>query len=206
MPDRLEAARLLRSLHPPDWFLRHSRAVAEIAAWLARRAATAGRCVDRTLVEAAALLHDVDKLLPREHPVIRLGHGAAGAAWLAERGHPELGPAVACHPVTRLADDAWWEAWRATASLEERFVAYADKRAGQHREAMGERFADWERRYPPADDARGAFWSAEMMARVRRRADELERHVCEATQTRPENVRRLRWTDAALAAAEARAA
>src|SRR6266571_2941707 len=64
VPSRSEAASLLLSLDPPAWHERHSRAVAEVAGWLAARAQRAGRTVDRRLVEAAALLHDVDKVLP----------------------------------------------------------------------------------------------------------------------------------------------
>ena len=46
VPGRVEAAELLLSLDPPAWFLRHARAVAEVAAWLAARVArpAAGAC------------------------------------------------------------------------------------------------------------------------------------------------------------------
>src|SRR4051812_525875 len=64
VPDRVEAARLLLRLQPPPWHLRHSRAVAETAAWLAARIAARAIPVDRRLVESAALLHDIDKLIP----------------------------------------------------------------------------------------------------------------------------------------------
>ena len=64
MPGRVEAASLLLSLDPPPWFVRHARAVAEVAGWLAARIETRGVAIDRRLVESAALLHDVDKALP----------------------------------------------------------------------------------------------------------------------------------------------
>src|SRR5262245_4196584 len=62
VPGRVEAASLLLSLDPPTWFLRHARAVAEVAGFLAARIDDDGVAVDRRLVEAAALLHDVDKM------------------------------------------------------------------------------------------------------------------------------------------------
>jgi HD domain len=200
VPGRVEAAELLLSLDPPAWFLRHARAVAEVASWLAARTATATRTsqVDRSLVEAAALLHDADKVLPAGDPAAALPHGDGSAAWLARRGHPELGPAVAAHPVTRLVDAERYRAWAAVASLEERIVAYADKRAGQRLEPMAARFASWQRRYPGG-------WSAAEDAAVRRRADYLESDVCRAAGVAPNEVRRLRWTGAALRAARGRA-
>jgi HD superfamily phosphodiesterase len=200
VPGRVEAAELLLSLDPPAWFLRHAQAVAEVASWLAARTAartTAGQ-VDRSLVEAAALLHDADKVLPAGDPAAALPHGDGSAAWLARRGHAELGPAVAAHPVTRLVDAECYRAWAAAASLEERIVAYADKRAGQRLEPMAARFASWQRRYP------GGWSTAEAVA-VRRRADYLESDVCRAAGVAPNEVRRLRWTGAALLAARGRA-
>jgi hypothetical protein len=190
VPGRAEAAAILLSLGPPAWFLRHSRAVAEIAAWLALRASVSGTPVDRRLVDAAALLHDVDKLLPGDDPARRLPHGAGSAAWLERQGHSELGPAVAGHPVTRLAD-AGAEAWLRDASLEERIVAYADKRSGQRLESMDERFASWRRRYPDG-------WSASEAAAATARARRLEDGVCAAAGVAPIAVRRLRWTGSAL--------
>jgi len=192
VPSRSEAASLLLSLDPPAWHLRHSRAVGEVAAWLAAAAERAGRPVDRPLVEAAALLHDVDKILPRNDPARSLGHGFGSAAWLARRGHPELEAAVAAHPVTRLAsDDA--EQWLAGASPEARIVAYADKRAKQRLVSMAARFERWARRRDALSPALGGT--------VWLRAERLEADVCAMAGTRPEAVGRLRWTGRAIASA-----
>ncbi len=199
VPGRVEAAELLLSLDPPVWFLRHARAVAEVASWLALRTANRGGArVDRSLVEAAALLHDADKLLPPGDSASALPHGDGSAAWLARAGHRELGPAVAGHPVTRLIDGSGFRGWAATASREERIVAYADKRAGQRLEPMDARFSSWARRYPDG-------WSSDEAAAVRRRATELEADVCAAAGVAPTAVRRLRWTGAALREATGRA-
>ena len=143
VPSRSAAAALLLSLDPPPWALAHARAVAEVAAWLARRIEAQGMPVDRRAVEAAALLHDVDKLLPPDDPARALPHGDGSAAWLTRHGHPELARPVAGHPVTRLVDGEAHRRWAAFASREERIVAYADKRAGQHLESMAARFASW---------------------------------------------------------------
>jgi hypothetical protein len=194
VPDRRAAAALLLELDPPPWALRHARAVAEVAAWLAARIDDRGTPVDRGLVEAAALLHDADKLLPADDPARALPHGDGSAAWLTTRGHGELARAVASHPVTRLADEERYRRWSAFASREERIVAYADKRAGQRLEPMSARFASWARRYPGA-------WDALTIQRVRARAERLEGDVCRAAGVAPTDVRRLAWTGRALRAA-----
>ncbi len=112
------------------------------------------------------------------------------------------------HPVTRLADAAWFDRWIDEAPPEALIVAYADKRAGQRLETMADRFESWERRYPPAQRAerpRGS-WTAETLRLVRLRADELERRVCSVAGIEAAEVRRLEWTGRAIAAARSAAA
>ena len=203
VPGRVDAASLLLSLDPPDWFVRHARAVAEVGAWLAARIEARGVTVDRPLVEAAALLHDIDKLLPASDPARALPHGEGSAAWLAEAGHPELARAVANHPVTRLLDGERYRRWAAFASREERLVAYADKRAGQRLESMETRFASWRRRYPRVGLVEGGVtgWDEAEIRTVRSRAERLEADVCRAAGVVPAEVRRLAWTGPALRAA-----
>jgi len=180
IPSRLEAVALLDALDPPEWLVAHSSAVAEIAAFLASRIRARGIDVDRRIVESAALLHDMDKMLPADHPLKPLGHGDAGARWLTEQGYEELSRPVANHPVTRLSDESRYRRWAAFASREERIVAYADKRAGQRLESLDRRFQRWAQRYPD-------------VARVRPRADRLEREVCSAAGITADQVRRLPW-------------
>jgi hypothetical protein len=147
----------------------------------------------------------VDKLATVKADVANLPHAQGSAEWLARHGHPELGPLIVGHPVTRLADGVWFDTWFETASTEALILAYADKRAGQKLETMAERFASWERRYPPAERAsrsRGG-WTAETIAEVRRRAEEIERRVCGLAGVEPGEVRRLEWTGRAIAAARA---
>ena len=202
VPGRVEAASLLLSLDPPPWFVRHARAVAEVAGWLAGRIDARGVAVDRRLVEAAALLHDVDKALPPGDPARELPHGDGSAAWLTRAGHGELARAVAGHPVTRLRDGERFRRWAAFASREERIVAYADKRAGQRLESMDARFASWRRRYPPTrvQESTGA-WDDATFTAVRARAGRLEADVCRVAGVAPAEVRRLAWTGPALRAA-----
>jgi putative nucleotidyltransferase with HDIG domain len=193
VPTRTEALSLLLSTSPSPRLLQHVTVVAEVAAFLACRATGAGIAVDRRLTETAALLHDIDKALPREHPLRDLGHGAAGAAWISQAGHPELARAIQAHPVSRLADgDA--ASWVVEAPIEERIVTYADKRAEQRVVSLDQRFERWRRRHPEYGDG---------LDRAFAMARRLETELCDAIGIAPTAVERLRWVDAAIARAEA---
>jgi hypothetical protein len=200
VPSRVEAAALLLSISPSPRALRHARAVGEVAGWLACRIDAHGIAVNRAAVEAAALLHDVDKILrkqlPRDHPLRALPHGDGSAAWLTEQGHPELARLVANHSASRLVDEQRYPTWAAFATREERIVAYADKRAAQRLGPMSARFADWQQRY---GDDRG--WGGAERGLAWRRAVRLEGDVCRAAGVEPGEVRRLAWTARALQAA-----
>jgi hypothetical protein len=191
IPTRSGAAGILLDLGAPDTLVRHMTVVAEIAAFLAARVAAQGTPVDRALVEGAALLHDLDKALPGTDPLRELGHGHAGAAWLTQHGHGELAPAVASHPVMRLTSPGA-ERWLTGSTLEERIVAYADKRAAQRLGPLDARFARWFERHPE----HGAGLRV-----ARGRAAVLERSICDAADVDPVDVRRLRWVQDAFAQA-----
>jgi putative nucleotidyltransferase with HDIG domain len=193
VPTRTEALSLLLSTSPSPRLLQHVTVVAEVAAFLACRANRAGIIVDRRLAETAALLHDVDKALPREHPLRSLGHGAAGAAWVRQAGHPELARAIEAHPVSRLAEAAAAR-WLVDAPIEERIVTYADKRATQRVVSLDQRFERWRRRHPEYTDG---------LARAQAMTQRLEAELCESIGIAPTAVERLRWVDAAIARAQA---
>jgi len=117
----------------------------------------------------------------------------AGAAWLAEAGHPELARALEAHPVSRLGEpDA--AVWVMEAAIEERIVTYADKRATQRVVSLAQRFDRWRRRHPEyADGLERAFVMAQR----------LEAELCRSIGIEPGGVERLRWVDDAIARAAA---
>lgn len=184
------------STAPSARLLQHVSVTAEVASFLAYRATQAGISIDRRLVETAALLHDVDKALPREHPLRELGHGVAGAAWVSEAGHPELSRPLQAHPVMRLVEDGAGT-WVQQGPLEDRLVAYADKRATQRVVSLDQRFARWARKHPR---------HASGLARARVRAGELEAGICRSLGIAATDVERLRWVDDAIARAHAQGA
>jgi putative nucleotidyltransferase with HDIG domain len=188
IPTRVEAAKILKDLDPPEWLLAHSAAVADVAAFLADAIDKRGHAINVSLVEAAALLHDLGKALPRDHPLRSFGHAEAAAHYLSDMGHGELADAIVGHPVTKLADDEHYAVWSRSATVDERVVAYADKRAKADLVPMQERFGYWIEKHGDTELMRVAFERAEI----------LEQDVCAAAGLAPADVQRLRWADEAL--------
>ena len=140
VPDRSTARRLLDEQDLPDGIVIHSEGVARVAVVAAELVAAAGVPVDVALVEAAALLHDIDKVEIR-----RTGgeHGIVGARRLEELGHEELAMPVASHPITALLDDDRFPiGWPSV------LVAVADRHVAQAFMTIDERLDDMKLRHP----------------------------------------------------------
>ena len=140
LPDRETVARLLDEANLPDGIRVHSEGVARVAVAAAGLVAESGIPVDGWLVEAAALLHDIDK------PEIRRSggeHGIVGARRLEAAGHEELAMPVASHPITALLDeDRYPIGWPSV------LVAVADRHVAQAFLTIDERLDDMKLRHP----------------------------------------------------------
>ena len=140
VPDRDTVQRLLDDAELPDGIRVHSAGVARVAVAAAGLVAEAGIPVDGWLVEAAALLHDIDK-----PEVRRIGgeHGVVGARRLTEAGFEELAMPIASHPVTALLDeDRYPRGWPSV------ILAVADRHVAQTFLTIDERLDDMKRRHP----------------------------------------------------------
>jgi putative nucleotidyltransferase with HDIG domain len=147
----------------PDGVVTHSEGVARVAVAAAALVAEAQIPVDGALVEAAALLHDIDKLEVR-----RTGgeHGIVGARRLEAMGYPELAMPVASHPITSLLDDDRFPiGWPSV------IVAVADRHVAQEFMTVDERLDDMKQRHPEY---------AVSIEAARRPAHVLEEQVAEA--------------------------
>jgi putative nucleotidyltransferase with HDIG domain len=163
VPDRTTARRLLDEAGLPYGIVVHSEGVARVAVAAAGLVAEASIPVDGALVEAAALLHDIDKLEIR-----RTGgpHGIVGARRLEALGYGELAMPVASHPITALLDDDRFPiGWPSV------LVAVADRHVAQAFLTIDERLDDMTRRHPEHADAIEA---------ARRPAHALEAQLAEA--------------------------
>ncbi len=129
----------------PDGIRIHSAGVARVAVAAAGLVAESGIPVDGWLVEAAALLHDIDK------PEIRRSggeHGIVGARRLEAEGYEELAMPVASHPVTALLDEERFPiGWPSV------LVAVADRHVAQEFLTIDERLDDMRRRHPEHADS-----------------------------------------------------
>jgi putative nucleotidyltransferase with HDIG domain len=176
VPDRDTVLRLLDEAELPEGIRVHSHGVARVAVAAAGLVAEAGIPVDGWLVEAAALLHDIDK------PEIRRSggeHGIVGARRLEAAGHEELAMPVASHPITALLDDDRFPiGWPSV------LVAAADRHVAQAFVTVDGRLDDMKLRHPEY---------AESIEAARRPAHALEAEVADAAGlTVEELVARLR--------------
>jgi putative nucleotidyltransferase with HDIG domain len=180
IPDRETARRVLDDAGLPDGIVTHCQGVARVAVAAAGLVVEAQIPLDGALVEAAALLHDIDKVEIR-----RSGgeHGIVGARRLEAMGYPELAMPVASHPITALLDDDRFPiGWPSV------IVAVADRHVAQEFMTVDERLDDMRQRH---------LHYAVAIEAARRAAHALEAQVAEAIDLPiDELVERLRaaWT------------
>jgi putative nucleotidyltransferase with HDIG domain len=88
-PDEAECLNLLRKRQTPQPVIEHCRAVARKAEEIALPLVMRKFSIDRALVHAGALLHDIARSQPR--------HAQAGASWLTAEGYPKVAKIIAEH-------------------------------------------------------------------------------------------------------------
>ncbi len=118
IPPKKECFQLLHSVDMPDHIQAHSRMVCQVALVLTDGLIGAGIDINRNLVRASALLHDITK--PRSFKTGE-NHAQSGGVYLSELGFPEVGNIVRQHVML----DHYFAA---DAPDEAEVVNYADKR------------------------------------------------------------------------------
>jgi uncharacterized protein len=114
-----EVRGLLQEFAVPPHIIEHSKKVAEVACFLAGELSKVGYLLERSLVEAGALLHDIAKAASLETGE---DHTSLGGAWLRERGLYRVADIIRYH--VHLPD----EEMRIS---EATVVNYADKRVAE---------------------------------------------------------------------------
>ena len=91
IPTTEQCIKLLDEFNVPKNIKEHSFAVNRISISIAKKLKQAGVDIDLDLVNAASLLHDIDKIATLEEIE---QHGEKGYKWLAERQHKKVGEII----------------------------------------------------------------------------------------------------------------
>ncbi len=172
-PDQIHELWKIHAL--PPYKQNHCTLVAQVAGWFARQLlqANAVEKIDMPLLEAAALLHDIDKMaqkLPNEH------HPDAGVRILTSAGFPQVANIVRTHPLHAILDQNI-----SPRTWEERILYLSDKMTKHSVITVDERFAMWRTESLPSD-ARKILDESYPLVK------ELEKEICGLIQVRPEDV------------------
>ncbi len=135
IPSKEECLSILAKNKTPSNVIEHCKAVCRVAEEIADKLIAKGVKVDKKLVTAAALLHDIE----RE----KKDHIAAGAKLIKSLGFPEVAKVVGKHSLHQIEDPI-----KQPRTYEEKIVFYADKRVeGNKIVSLEERFSDLKKRY-----------------------------------------------------------
>jgi len=136
IPTKEECIKLLKDSNVPDNIIAHTKAVCDFSMKIVDALEKRGIKVNKDLVAAAALLHDIKKLSPNDHI-------EEGYTFLKSIGYPEVAEVVRKHGLQHLGDDDYIpKKW------EEKIVFYADKRVKNDRiVSVDERFEYVKKRY-----------------------------------------------------------
>lgn len=116
IPAKEECLKILKASNVPDNVVAHSKAVHDFAMKVADLLQKRGISINRDLVGAAALLHDIKKMNAKKHE-------SEGAELVESFGYSEVAPLIKKHGLSNLGkDDYTPKTW------EEKVVFYADKR------------------------------------------------------------------------------
>ena len=134
IPTQEQCLEILRK-NVPDNIIAHLKAVSDFSEKVMDVLEKRGIKVNRELVKAAALLHDVRKL--------EKDHELKGAEYIASLGYKEVANLIRKHGLSRLNDESF-----VPKTWEEKVVFYSDKRIKDDRiVSVDERFEDIRKRY-----------------------------------------------------------
>ncbi|MBW2963929.1 HDIG domain-containing protein [Candidatus Woesearchaeota archaeon] len=115
IPSESECLELLSQMHLPPGVINHSIAVKNFALEMADRLSVHGIDIDRELIAASALLHDIMKVNAE------VCHGIEGGEFLRKKGFHEVARVVEKHCLNNLRDPEL-----VPKTKEEKLLMYAD--------------------------------------------------------------------------------
>ena len=135
IPSKSECLAILAKNKTPSNVIGHCKAVCKVAEEIADNLIKKGIKVNKEMVIAASLLHDIE----RE----KKNHVLEGAKLIRKMGFPEVAEVMSKHSIHKIENPV-----QQPHTYEEKIVFYADKRAiGGKIVSMEERFRDLKERY-----------------------------------------------------------
>ena len=135
IPSIGQCLEILKNNNTPSNVIEHCKAVAKVAEEIADNLIKKGIKLDKKLVVASALLHDIER-----H---KEDHVVAGAKLLKKLGFPEIAKVMKYHAYHEMQKDN-----KFSLSIEQKIVFYADKRVRNDKKvSIDERYDDLGKRY-----------------------------------------------------------
>ncbi len=135
IPTKKECISVLIKNKTPSKIIKHTKAVCKVAESIADRLIRKGVKLNKKLVIASALLHDIERDKPK--------HVVKGTMLLKKLGYPEVADVIKKHSLYKLEQKN-----RQPSRWEEKIVFYADKRVmGNKVVGLGKRFKSLEKNH-----------------------------------------------------------
>lgn len=175
VPSHDQIEELWNTCNLPEYKRGHSKLVARVARWFAREIMKHDPSVhiDMPLLSAAALLHDIDKAIPRQG---NERHPDTGVRILRTLGYQEVSDLVRTHPLHAILDQTI-----APTTWEEKILYLSDKMVKQTIISVDERFRLWRDEGLPQQ-------AIHELAQCYPKVKALEKELCAFIQVKPEDV------------------
>ncbi|HJO01847.1 MAG: HDIG domain-containing protein [Candidatus Woesearchaeota archaeon] len=135
IPTKKESLDILNKNKTPSNVIEHCKTVCKVAEEIADKLIAKGININKTLVVAAALLHDIER--EKDNHII------AGAKLLKSMGFPEVAEVMGKHSLHEIEKEK-----NKQLRIEEKIMFYADKRVKENKiVSLKERIEDLEKRY-----------------------------------------------------------
>ncbi len=177
IPTANEAKALWDKYQLPGYKQQHVELVGQVAVFLARKLSNALQVpINEKLILAGALLHDIDKNIPK---LPGEAHPDAGVRILREEGMDEVAKLVKTHPLHAVLDpDIAPKTW------EEKVLFLADKMVKLDIITVDKRFALWRKEQMPEE-------TQHVLEAAYPHVKKLEKEIFDRIGIRPEQVREI---------------
>jgi len=176
IPSKKQCVQLIRKMKMLDHIVDHSFQVCRVATFLVEHLKSRQVCLNRNLIQAAALLHDITKTRSFK---TQENHALTGGQFLSAEGYPEVGLIVGQH--VRLD-----EYFASDVPTEAEIINYADKRVLHDKVVSLKERMDYimEKYVKGPEYRRQHLW-------LRKKSEELEAKLFSFVRFTPEDLNRL---------------